>query len=426
MKRSLLRAGFIPLLLILALPVSGISQPRDSTLVLDELIHKVLTQNPELQASFQGWEASKTRITQQEALPDPTLGLNLMNLPVNSFSFDQEPMSGKQISLMQSFPFPGKLSLKGDIARSDSEISLHRHRELKNHLVKKTSQSYFDLYYIDQAIATVKNNQEVLKEFVEIAETRYGVGKGVQPDVLRAQVALSKMIDRELRLSQQRETVQAQINTLMNEPAAAPIGKAVVSEPEPERPELMALTQQADSSSPLLSAWKTAVRQRGQQVDLARKDRYPDFAVGVAYTQRNELQNGMPGYDFLSAMFNVKIPLFYHKKQGKKIQETHINQYSAKFRYENIKNSVEQELQQALSNLEKNQRLIDLYRTGIIPQAEESLESSMAGYQNDNVDFLSLLDSELTLFQFRLDYHRFIADYHKEVAEIEALTGSEF
>ncbi len=80
-----------------------------------------------LTSSYQGWEASKTRISQQEALPDPTLGLNLMNLPVNSFALDQESMTGKQISLMQPFPFPGKLGLKGDIARSESEITLHQY-----------------------------------------------------------------------------------------------------------------------------------------------------------------------------------------------------------------------------------------------------------------------------------------------------------
>lgn len=419
---------YVPLLLLslfLISPFDAKGQASDSTLVLDELIEKVLTQNPELQSSFQGWEASKTRISQQEALPDPTLGLNLMNMPVNSFALDQEPMTGKQIALMQPFPFPGKLSLKGDIARSTSEITLHQHQELKNQLVKKAKQAYYDLYYIDQALTTVANNQELLKDFVEIAETRYGVGKGIQQDVLRAQVAQSKMIDRELKLRQQREDTQAQINALINESADTPLGNPIVDQPESWKYELNALIQRADSTSPMLAAWKTVVKQSGQQVDLALKDRYPDFSVGVAYTQRNELQNGMPGYDFVSAMFNVKIPLFHNRKQDKKVQETRIRQSSMEYRYQNVENSLEQMLQQSLANLEKNRRLIDLYQTGIIPQAEESLESSLAGYQNDKVDFLSLLDSELTLFQFRLDYHRFVADYHKAVAEIEAITGAE-
>jgi outer membrane protein TolC len=326
---------------------------------------------------------------------------------------------------MQPFPFPGKLGLKGDIARSASDINLFQYEELQNQLIKKTKQSYFDLYYIDQALTTIAKNQELLREFVEIAETRYGVGTGIQQDVLRAQVALSKMIDRELKLRQRREDIQAQINALINEPADNPLGNPVVAAPGSRKYKLSTLIKQADSTSPMLAAWETALKQSGQKVDFALKDRYPDFSVGVAYTQRNELQNGMTGYDFVSAMFNVKIPLFYNKKQDKKVQETKIKRSSMEYRYQNVENSIEQILQQSLTNLEKNLRLIDLYQTGIIPQAEESLESSMAGYQNDKVDFLSLLDSELTLFQFQLDYHRYVTDYHKTISEIEALIGTE-
>lgn len=418
--------GLMTVFFLLAMLSHSIqAQPSDSILVLDELIQKVLTQNPELQSSFEGWKADETRISQEEALPDPMLGLNLMNLPVNSFAFDQEAMTGKQISLMQSFPFPGKLDLKGKIAQSQSEMTLQQHRELQNQLIKKTKQAYYDLYYVDQAINTVTRNQELLEEFVEIAETRYSVGNGLQQDVLRAQVALSKMIDKELKLQQERESIQARLNTLINEPADAPLGKATAPEIKTKDIQLDSLVQLANRENPLLAAWKTVVERSDQQVDLALRDRYPDFSVGLAYTQRNKLQNGMKGYDFVSAMFNIRIPLYHNKKQDQKVQQYRINRSSMEYRYQNIEQTLEQRLQQSLTNAQKNRRLIDLYETGIIPQAEESLESSLAGYQTGKVDFLSLLDSELTLFNLKLDYYRIVADYHKAVADLEALTGSE-
>jgi outer membrane protein TolC len=425
MKKITLGNLIIALTLFCLLPFNVQGQSADSTLILDELVQKVLTQNPKLKGSYEDWRASKTRIFQEQALPDPTLGINIMNLPVNSFAFDQEPMSGKQISLMQPFPFPGKLDLKGKIATSNSEIALHQHKELQNQLIKTAKQAYYDLFYVDQAIATVANNQELLDEFVEIAETRYSVGNGLQQDVMRAQVALSKMIDRELKLRQQRESIQARINTLINEPADAPLGKALILDLKENGFQLDSLVQLAGEENPVLAAWRMVIKRSEQKVNLALKNRYPDFSVGVAYTQRDPLQNGMKGYDFLSAMFNIKIPLYSNNKQSKKVQQTRIEQTSTEYRYQDIETSIEQKLQQSLTELKKNRRLIDLYKTGIIPQAEESLESSMAGYQNDKVDFLSLLDSELTLFQFRLDYHRYLADYHKAIAELEALTGTE-
>lgn len=425
MKKNIPLQFLAVLYLLLFLPFLVHAQNQDSVLLLDELIQKVLTQNPELQSSYESWEASKTRISQKEALPDPTLGLNMMNLPVNSFALDQEPMTGKQITLMQMFPFPGKLDLKGKIAQSDSDISLQQYQELQNQLVKKTKQAYYDLFYTDQAIVTVLNNQELLNEFVKIAETRYSVGKGLQQDVMRAQVALSKMIDKELKLRQQRESLQARINTLINEPANTPLGQPVDPGVSEWTGDLNSLVELADTSSPFLEAWRTVIKRSDQKVDLALKDQYPDFSIGLAYTQRDQLQNGMKGYDFVSGMFNVSIPLYFNKKQDKKVQEMRINRTSMEYRYRDVENSIEQMLQHSLTDLEKNRRLIDLYETGIIPQAEESLESSLAGYQTDKVDFLSLLDSELTLFNLRLDYYRILADYHKAVADLEALTGSE-
>ncbi len=413
------------LYLVLFVPWFIQAQTPDSPLLLDELIQKVLAQNPELQSSYESWEASKTRISQQEALPDPTLGLNVMNLPVNSFALYQEPMTGKQITLMQMFPFPGKLNLKGKIAQSESEISLQQYQELQNQLIRKTKLAYYDLFYVDRAIATILNNQELLNEFVEIAETRYSVGNGLQQDVMRAQVTLSKMIDKELKLRQQRESLQARINALINEPADATLGQPVDPGVSDWTMDLDSLVELADTSSPLLEAWRTVVKRSDQKIDLALRDRYPDFSIGLAYTQRNELQSGMKGYDFISGMFNVRIPLYFNKKQDKKVQEMKITRNSMDYRYQDVENSLEQMLQQSLTDLKKNRRLIDLYETGIIPQAEESLESSLAGYQNDKVDFLSLLDSELTLFNLRLDYYRILADYHKAVADLEALTGSE-
>lgn len=426
MKKSTLSKLIIALTLFCLLSFGVQAQSVDSTLILDELVQKVLAQNPKLKASYEDWKASETRIPQEKSLPDPTLGINFMNLPVNSFAFDQEPMTGKQISIMQPFPFPGKLGIKGEIARSSSEMSLQQYRELQNQLVKETRQVYYDLFYIDKALATVASNQELLREFVDIAETRYSVGNGRQQDVLRAQVALSKMIDRELKLRQQRESIQARINTLINEPADDPLGKAIVPEFKKSSIQLDSLIQIATRENPLLAAWKSVIKRSEQQVDLAQKNRYPDFSVGLAYTQRDDLQSGMKAYDFVSAMFNIKIPLYSKTKQSKKVQEAQIGLTSMEHRYQEVENSIERNLQEALTNLEKNQRLIELYETGIIPQAEESLESSIFGYQNDQVDFLSLLDSELTLFQFQLDYHRYLADYYKNLAEITALTGTEF
>lgn len=425
MKTLIMKRFLLCLALFTSINGYVYSQEPDSLLQLEQIIQEVLVNNPDLKSYQQQWDASKTTISQAQALPDPVVGLNFLNIPVNSFSFSQEPMTGKQITVMQSFPFPGKLDLKGSIAESGSMIAEQQFLELQNQLVKRAKLIYYDLSYVEEAIVTVRNNKDLLSDFATIAETRYEVGRGLQQDVLRAQVALSKMIDQELKLLQMKVDLQAQLNALMNRPANQPMGRTTIPEVLKEVASLDSLMMIATEYRPLLRAWDIMLVQSEQRIDLAQKDLYPDFSVGMAYTQRGELDSGMKGYDLLSAMFSVKVPLYSKTKQSQKLQETRILRGSTESKLESVRNSVEEQIQQTLSSIYKNRQLLNLYETGILPQAEESLESSMAGYQNDKVDFLSLLDSELTLFNFRLDYHRFLADYLKDIAAMEAIIGTQ-
>jgi cobalt-zinc-cadmium efflux system outer membrane protein len=417
-----------PILLLYLFSFTGINaaaQSTDSVLVLDDVIQRVLSANPDLQSTYEQWQASTKRISQMKALPDPTLGLNMMNLPVNSFALDQEPMTGKQISLMQPIPFPGKLELKGKIAESESEIVRQQHLERKNQLIKQAKLWYYELYYIDRALETVRDNLLLIEDFTEIAETRYSVGQGLQQDVLRAQVAQSKMLDRETTLQEKRQSLRAKLNFLLNQPSDTPLGTPVLPTSASWDGSLERLMTQAEAQNPMLTAWKSVLTKSDQAVELSQKDRYPDFAVGMAYTQRQELQNGMKGYDLLSAMVNIRLPIYRKQKQDQKVEQTKLQQNAARYGYADVQNAISRKLEEALAELRKGQKLLDLYESGIIPQAEESMESSLAGYQNDQVDFLSLLDSELTLFNFQLDYHRYLADYHQAMAKLTALTGSE-
>jgi outer membrane protein TolC len=389
-------------MLMLTLFRMGLAQPPDSTMQLSALIEEALENNPDLQSAQNTWQAARAKIPQAGALPDPLLVFNLMNMPVNTFAFDQEPMTSKQLGVMQMFPFPGKQGVRENIARENAAVAEARYQELRNQLVKNVKATYFDLFLVDKSIETVQKNLEILQEFVRIAETKYSVGSGLQQDVLRAQVELSKMTDKLINLQKKRDAVEARLNALLNRPA-----------------------ELADEDRPLLQAWQAMIRQSEQQVRLAKKEYLPDFSLGVVYSQREELQNGAGGVDFLSGMINVKLPLYFWRKQKKQVEESRYNQISVQERYNDVRNQVYSGLDAIFNDVQKNERLLNLFETGIIPQASQSLNSAIAGYQTDKVDFLTLLTNQVNLFNFELDFYRILSDHHKGAAEIEALTGTE-
>lgn len=412
-------------ILFLTLFQASLAQSPDSTMQLSALIQEALEYNPNLQSAQNTWQAAEARIPQAGALPDPLLVFNLMNMPVNTFAFDQEPMTSKQLGIMQMFPFPGKQGVRENIAAENALVAEARYRELRNQLVKRVKATYFDLFFVDKSIETVQKNLDILQEFVRIAETKYSVGSGLQQDVLRAQVELSKMTDRSINLQKKRDAVEARLNALLNRPAEGPVGPTEALIYKPFQYDFEALKQLADEDRPLLQAWQAMIRQSEQRVRLAKKEYLPDFSLGVVYSQREELQSGTGGVDFLSGMLNVKVPLYFWRKQKKQVEESRYNQISVQKRYNDVLNQVYSGLDATFNDVQKNERLINLFQTGIIPQASQSLNSAIAGYQTDKVDFLTLLTNQVNLFNFELDFYRILSDHHKGAAEIEALTGTE-
>ncbi len=417
---------FVGMVIFALYPTYGLSQPAEEYLILEDLINEALERNPQLNSFYNVIRADSAIITQSGALPDPILSLNLLNIPTNSFAFDQEAMTGKQIALRQKFPFPGKLGLKEKISTEKAGVSNANYLEFKNQIVKDVKVNYYDLFFVNKAIETTRKNQSLIQEFVKIAETKYAVGKGLQQDVLKAQVELSKMTDKIIQLEQRRKVIQARINTLLNRPVNFELES-------PREPEFNAIEQNLDSlqnfateNRPFIQGWRAMKRQSDFKVRLAEKDYWPDLSLFVAYTQRDELQNGNPGYDFLSGGISLNIPIYSGQKQSKKVEGTKYNKIAVDERYNEIVNQVFFELEDNLTSADKNANLVELFKTGIIPQASQSLESAMIGYQTDKVDFLTLINNQVTLFNYELDYYRVLSDYNKDIAQLEFSVGINF
>jgi len=400
-----------------------LTQDKTELVELQKLINEALQKNPDYLSAQKQWESAKAQIPQAGALPDPSLGLAVANLPVNSFAFDQEPMTGKKILLMQMFPFPGKLGLKEDIADYQAQVVEQQVEELKNNLIKNVKLTYYNLFLIDKTIEIVEKNKTLLQQFVQVAETKYSVGKGLQQDVLKAQVELSKLSDKLISLQQKRNTFVFQFNKLLNRDIGSIVGKTAELNKSESQFTPDELHELGLKHRPLLKSWQLLIEKSKSANKLAKLDYLPDFSLGAAYTQRDDLSSGMKMYDFFSVELKVSLPLYFYKKQSKKAEETQLMINSIEDKYNSVKNEVLFQIEDTFTELDKNAKLIDLYKTGIIPQASQSLNSAMSGYQVDKVDFLTLLNNQMTLFNYEIEYYKVLVDHEKNLAELEAVVG---
>lgn len=396
-----------------------------SPLHLEPLLKLAVAENPGLKAIRHRAEAADHVPSQAGSLPDPKVGIELSNVPLGGIAFDQSPMTGIQLKAMQRVPYPGKLRLKRETARHAADALDDEYDEAKNRLLADVKKTYFDLYNVDKAIALTLENKRLLDDFVKIAEARYAVGKGTQHDVLKAQVALSRIVDDLLKLKQQRITVQAKLNILLNRPPNAPVGRPVDVKKHEVSLDLEALFEGALDTRPKLAGVRDNIRQVETALKLARRNLKPDFEFGAGYRIRSgNPMDAVGGRDFYTLSAAVILPFWADTKQKQRIAEVHQLLQMWRQRYAAEKDQVFFEIRDQLANLDRLDKQERLFRTGIIPQAEIALSAARAAYQVGKIDFLTLLDSQKTLYNYQIRYYRVLTDHEKALAELERVIGA--
>lgn len=423
-----MRKTFFLLILLGTLLVPFKSQAEEVLevkIILQKLIREAVDNNPRFEAAVQRALAAERAIPQAGSLPDPKLTLGLMNLPVNSFTFDQEPMTGKMASVMQVFPFPGKLSLAEDMAMFEAAAGKRQQEEVRNQVIQMVKRAYYDLYAMDRAIETVQKNKELMEQLVRVAEVKYATGLGLQQDVLRAQVELSKLEDDLIMWQKKRDIGTAKLNEILNRRPDSPFETTSPELVLPEETVLSFRAQEIEERRPLLKAWKEMIHKAEAAVKLARRDLWPNITVGASYNQRDDLESGMAMHDFFSALVTLDIPLYFKRKQKERIAQKELDLKAVLADYGNARISVLAEIESLKAELERNRKRVELFGGGILLQARQSLESAQVGYQVGKVDFLTVIDNWMRLLGYELQYYFAIADYHKAMASYELAVGEE-
>ncbi|MGQ0695438.1 MAG: TolC family protein, partial [Nitrospiraceae bacterium] len=270
------------------------------------------------------------------------------------------------------------------------------------------------------AIKIVERNKTLLTQFEKTAKSRYAVGQAAQQDVFRAQVELSRVLDRLAVLDQQKESLHATINRLLNRPPAGPLGTPEEVQTTILTIPLQELSRRAEEFSPALLATAKGVDRSERSVALAKRQYYPDFDV-TALGLRNDKINDN-GYQ---VMVGITIPLFYETKQKQGVREAVASLEGAREDFAATRQDLLFQVKDAFVQAQRAERLITILRDAIIPQATMALQASQAGYGVGKVDFLSLLNSLLTLQESELELHGEMVAHEKALARLEEVTGGQ-
>ena len=409
-----------------ASPASA-QQPSD-TLDLARAIALARAQNPRIAAASAGVRAAGARIAPAGTLPDPTVTLGAMNYMLPGLSPRGDPMTMNQLTVMQTLPVNGTLRLRRAAARADSAGTALRRDALALDVEHEVRTRYWELYHTDRALETMAGTLGVLRDLVGIASAMYAVGSTSQADVVRAQLAVTRMQQEIADMELQRFTAAAALNGLLGRDPEARIalrpgtahgmhgGEVMALEMPPPAP-VDSLVRWADSGNLELAALRSGVSAARANEDAARRMRIPDLSVGLSYGQRT----GAP--DVISAMFGVSVPVFTRSRQLRMRDESRAMREMAEDEVAAMRLAVRTELVTARAEAETARRQVTLYSGTLVPQAAAAYEASVAAYRVGRADFMAVLDAQMALLMYQHDAHRFEGMYGTAIADIDRLTG---
>lgn len=385
----------------------------------DELVREALQKNPGVQSALLQVQALRRRVPQAKTLPDPTVSVGWAG-NITPFSVQTgDPSSNRAVTANQSFPYPGKLKLRGEIADREAEAAWWDYEAARRKLVADVKSAYYDYFAAFKAVEITKKNKDLLQKLSSIAEARYRVGKGVQQDVLRSQTEISLLEQRLTVFEQQQRTAEARLNTLLFRDPEGPLPAPASFEPTGlvhSLDELYTFAREQDTG---LQREQRMIERNQYAVNLAQKDYRPDLSVGYMYQQRPDMPD-MHGFTV-----TANIPIFYKTKQREGVLEQAEQLASSQRSKENRQTELLFAVKQQYLLAKASEQLLKLYSQAIVPQSSLALESSMASYEVGAVDFLSVLTNFTVVLDYQVGYYRELANYQMALANLEPLVGVE-
>jgi outer membrane protein, heavy metal efflux system len=395
--------------------------PPGQPVKLADLLAEVERSNPQIQAARHGWDSAKQVPTQVSTLPDPQFVLQQVNVgsPRPFAGYTNSDFAYVGLGISQDLPYPGKLRLRGEIAKKDADVTQQKYESVRRTILAAVKMAYFKIAYLAKRQTILVGDGELLQQVEQSAESRYRNGMGNQQEVLQAQLERTKLL-REITTNQlEAGKVQAEIKQLLNRSQSTHDIEITELSETTTAYTYDQLLAAANLNNPEIAGAQKMIEKQGLQVDLAKKDFYPDFNLQYMWQRTDPAQFRA----YYVVTLGVRIPIYRGRRQQPELAQAEADQSRAKSDHEAQTQQIAFQLRQQFLGAEKSAELLKIYREGLIPQARAELQAGMAAYQSNRQDFQALLASFVDVLKLDEEYWQTLSEHEMALAQIEAVTG---
>jgi outer membrane protein, heavy metal efflux system len=395
--------------------------PSYQPVKLADLLTEAERNNPEIQAARHEWNAAKQVPTQVSTLPDPQIVVQQFSVgsPRPFAGYTNSDFAYIGLGFSQDIPYPGKLRLRGEIAKKDADVIQERYESVRRAVLAEVKKTYFRLAYLSERATILDSDRELLRQVEESAEARYRSGMGNQQEVLQAQLEQTKLLGEITTNQLEIGKIQAAIKQLLNRRQSSPDIETVTPSETALSYTYDQLLAAANGNNPEIAGMRKMVEKQKLQVDLARKDFYPDFNLQYMWQRTDPTQ--YRAYYMLT--FGIRLPIYRGRRQRPELAQAEADRNRSQSEYEAQSQQVAFELREQFVSVEKSAELLKIYREGLLPQARAELQAGLAAYQSNREDFQALLAAFLDVLKLSEEYWQTLSEHETSLAQIEEATG---
>lgn len=389
---------------------------KQSSLQLGTLIGEVLKRNPNLEAARDRIRAAAEVVPRVQVIDDPEFKVLS---DYNNFKSNSEFIPMLQYQISQTFPFPGKLGLKGKIAAEVLKQFQSQETITKRDLILQVKKLYFQLFFNYSSSQINQNNRDLVKNLIDASLALYESGVTGYEEVAKVQVELQILDEQLLAIQADRIFIISMLNALLNRPQDASLGQPEENLVSTMNFSYEKLERLAMQKRPELEEIQAMIKEQQIMAKLAKREYFPDVTVSAGYEQiTHNLRD-----DAWETSVSFKIPLWASQRQGRQVCEAEARASANKNALKGMKALVRGQIQETLGKLKANEERLILYETGLLPKIQEALKASEASYRAGKGGFLTLLDTRRQYQDISLEFERARIERGSLIAELERAVG---
>jgi len=390
----------------------------DNPLSLTEAVNLSLTAgDPSVSRFRETAEAEAERAVAVAQLPDPQLQLRAANVPTDTFRFNQEPMTQLQVGVRQAIPRGNTLRLQGNRQETLSAVAEARAGLAEAERALETRNAWLELYYLRGAQDVISESRQAVRDLIEVATSIYASGRSTSQDVLRADLELSSLEERQVQLAGEEALYRADLERLIGAAAARPLTNEL---PDVLEPLPIGTLRDQLIEHPTIDVLDAQVQVGDIDVDLAEQAYSPAWAIEAMYGERSEGRS-----DFASIGIVMDVPLFPGRRQDRRLEAARHDREAARLARSAHLLDLERDLSRTHAAWQRDLGRADLYRREIVPQSRATSHSVLDAYRNDVSDFPELVRARLAELEAELTLLRLEVDTRKAAARLIYLTGDD-